>query len=609
MEATHQAQSSNNLLSDTQQSVLPPPQPGIRPKTLSESHWDYPQGCAQLNGNKSLSASTLQERVKTPCVQTLQEREKTPFVQSLQEREKTPCVQSLQERENTPCVQSQNVFIADQFFKLPSQELEVVPVGGRLRCFLHEWQKQKTHQSILSLIQDGYKLPFRKHPKLSRFPCISSGYAGSDRQNALLTSIQDLLQKGAIKVVHTKHSLGFYSRLFLVPKPGNRWRPVIDLSSLNKFLAIPKFKMETPVNTCLPQERRMGYIHRSDRRLPTCPYSYPVMKVPQVLPQRRHLPIYSLPFGLATVPLVFTNLVKEVKLIALQQEIRLHQYLDDWLIRAPSKQVCIEQTQKLVKDLGFVVNLKKSELIPFQRFDFLGYHFLMDMALVKPMQDRWTKLQEMFHCLSLKSVISARTLMSTIGLLASMEKTVKVGRIHMRSFQWHLKTHWKYLMPLDTPIPWNRKMIRHGKWWLDPQNMLQGEFLLPREHKILIFTDASNAEWSTQLNQESTGGLWSQHKKHLHINLLELKAVFLALQFFKKNCSNNLVLIASDNTSVVSYINKQGGTKSAALCALIWRILIWCHNNKVTLRARHVPGSLNIIADGLSRRNQIQSTE
>ena len=34
--------------------------------------------------------------------------------------------------------------------------------------------------------------------------------------------------------------------------------------------------------------------------------------------------------------------------------------------------------------------------------------------------------------------------MSTIGLLASTEKTVKLGRMHMRPFQWHLKTHWKY---------------------------------------------------------------------------------------------------------------------------------------------------------------------
>ena len=41
----------------------------------------------------------------------------------------------------------------------------------------------------------------------------------------------------------------------------------------------------------------------------------------------------------------------------------------------------------------------------------------------------------------------------------------------------------------------------------------------------------------------------------------------------------------------------------------MWRILTWYHLNNVTLRARHVPGSLNVIADGLSRRNQIQSTE
>ena len=142
-------------------------------------------------------------------------------------------------------------------------------------------------------------------------------------------------------------------------------------------------------------------------------------------------------------------------------------------------------------------------------------------------QDRWTKLQEMFHRLSMKSVISARTLMSTIGLLASTEKTVELGRMHMRPFLWHLKTHWKYPMPLDTPILWNQKMIRHGELWLDPQNVLQGEFLHLRE-KQLIFRDATNAGWGAHLGQNSTG-VWFLTEKHLHINLLELKVVLLAL--------------------------------------------------------------------------------
>ena len=320
----------------------------------------------------------------------------------------------------------------------------------------------------------------------------------------------------------------------------------------------------------------------------------------------------SLSFGLATAPLIFTSIVKEVNLIALQSGIRLHQYLDDWLICAPSEQECMDQTQKLLKllkDLGFIVNLTKSELKPSQRLDFVEYHFLLDLALVKPTQDRWTKIQ-MFHHLSIKSVISdIRTLMSTIGLLAAMEKTVKLGRMHIRPFRWHLKTHWKYLMLLDTPIPWNQKTIWHRKWWLDPQNVLQGEYLHPREHEKLIFTDTSNAGWSIHLGQNSTGGLWSLSEKHIHINLLEMKAVLLALQFFQTDCRNNQVLIASDNTSVVAYINKQGGTRSAELCALMWRILTWCDQNNVTLRARYVLGSLNVIVDGLSRRNQVQSTE
>ena len=118
-------------------------------------------------------------------------------------------------------------------------------MGGRLRHFFTQWEHQGAHRSILSLLRDGYKLPFRECPNLSSVPCITSSYTGSDNQSALLTYIQDLLHKGTIEVMHSQNSLGFYSRLFLVPKPGNRWRPVIDLSSLKKFLAIPKFKMET----------------------------------------------------------------------------------------------------------------------------------------------------------------------------------------------------------------------------------------------------------------------------------------------------------------------------------------------------------------------------
>ena len=58
-----------------------------------------------------------------------------------------------------------------------------------------------------------------------------------------------------------------------------------------------------------------------------------------------------------------------------------------------------------------------------------------------------------------------------------------------------------------------------------------------------------------------------------HINHLELKAVFLALKEFQDLCTDKIVLVATDNTATVSYINKEGGMRSGPLCALLWRIL------------------------------------
>ena len=49
--------------------------------------------------------------------------------------------------------------------------------------------------------------------------------------------------------------------------------------------------------------------------------------------------------------------------------------------------------------------------------------------------------------------------------------------------------------------------------------------------------------------------------------------------------------------------------RSGPLCALLWRILTWCTSHQVTLRARHIPGRLNVVADKLSRLGQTIQTE
>ena len=99
----------------------------------------------------------------------------------------------------------------------------------------------------------------------------------------------------------------------------------------------------------------------------------------------------------------------------------------------------------------------------------------------------------------------------------------------------------------------------HLRWWLEESNVLLGQPLHPLQHALQIFTDASNEGWGAHLDDHTARGTWSLPESKLYINHLELKAVFLALKEFQTLVCNKTVLIATDNTTVVAYINKEGG--------------------------------------------------
>ena len=158
-------------------------------------------------------------------------------------------------------------------------------------------------------------------------------------------------------------------------------------------------------------------------------------------------------------------------------------------------------------------------------------------------------------------------------------------------------------------IPLPRSLHPHLHWWLVENNVLTGQPLHPARHALQIFTDASKEGWDAYLNKHTARGTWSLPESKLHINYSELKAVFLALKQFQNLCLGKIVLVATNFTTVVSYINKEGGMRSGPLCALLWRILTWCSRSQVTLKARHIPGRLNVVADKLSRLGQAIQTE
>ena len=307
-------------------------------------------------------------------------------------------------------------------------------VGGRLQKFWPKWETLGANPRVVSILREGYTLPFKMRPPLTRFPLITSGYANPARSRALAQALGALVEKLVVEKVVVRTSLSFYNRLFLVPKPGNKWRPILNLSQLNLFLKTNTFKMQTP-------ETIRVSLHKGEW-VTSLDFSDAYFHIPIYPRSRKDLGFFlnskayqftALPFGLATAPLEFTKVVKEVKLMAQARGIRIHQYLDDWLLGALDPGTCQQNTQTLLdlcRELGWVVNMKKSELVPQQNFNFVGYRFDLLTGRVLPTVECWEALRAKLLFIKNKDLCTIRQLMSLIGLLTTRETGVVRSPTH-----------------------------------------------------------------------------------------------------------------------------------------------------------------------------------
>ena len=197
-----------------------------------------------------------------------------------------------------------------------------------------------------------------------------------------------------------------------------------------------------------------------------------------------------------------------------------------------------------------------------------------------------------------------------MGHLASLERLVPHGRLRMRSLQWHLKSQWSPESdPPSLPVALPEEARRDLSWWMVRDHLLVGVRFGTPAPDLHLYSDASSSGWGAHLLDQNVSGMWSAQEKLLHINLLEMKALFLALQAFQEDVAGHHVTAMCDNSTVVAYVNKQGGTVSRPLCLLTSRLLRWTESFDVHLEARYLPGESNVLADVLSRRGQVVGTE
>ncbi len=95
--------------------------------------------------------------------------------------------------------------------------------------------------------------------------------------------------------------------------------------------------------------------------------------------------------------------------------------------------------------------------------------------------------------------------------------------------------------------------------WSDPSFLRAGVPLEQVSRHAVVFTDASTTGWGATYNGHAVSGVWTGPQLHWHINCLELLAVRLALSRLRGRLERKDVLVRTDNTATVAYINRQGG--------------------------------------------------
>lgn len=432
----------------------------------------------------------------------------------------------------------------------------------------------------------------------------SKNWSSTERNNISI-QLSKLIEKGVIRKCSPAQGQ-FISSIFTVPKPDGSCRLIVNLKNLNKFIRVDHFKLEDIklVSHLLTDGCFMATLDLTDAfyMIHICDEDTKFLRF-YFLDDLYEFT--CLPFGLCTAPYIFTKIMKPVLLFfRLYFKINLVLYLDDFLILGLSYEECLRNL-KIIKyfleNLGFIVNIEKSHMTPSKEQQYLGLRFNSSlMRITLPDDKKVLIFNQVKHFQRVKKC-KIRDFAEFIGRLVFACHGLKYSLIYTKRFE-----RAKFLAlessngNYDADMVLNSELGSDFSWWkshiLNSFNPIrQTEFVLE------LFTDASQKAWGAYCVDGKTHGLWSAQEKSLHINVLELKAVYYGLLCFAKNLKNCDILLRVDNTTAISYINRMGGIQFPYLNQIARDIWAWCESRNLWIYASYIRSKDNIEADLESR--------
>lgn len=471
-----------------------------------------------------------------------------------------------------------------------------IPLPMRLRNHLQHWKFASPMTQ--KIIRRGLTWKWNPKPPPLQMPPPSTS------RGNLYPHISKLLQSGAVISVPLQPC--FPSRVFLVPKATGGERLIIDLSHLNTYIFCPTFKMQdvAKIRNSIPKQAWFTSIDLSDAFHHV--YIHPrFQKYLAFTLDNQLLFFQAMPFGLNLGPIIFTKVITEALKYLHAQRIPASVYIDDWILWSTTPETLTTNTTfttTLLQSLGFTINWKKSQLNPSRTLVYLGVLWDGEAHTVAPSLPNINKAITLTSAVLSKGLLTKKRYEKLLGTLNFVAPFVYQGKYHLRQVILKAPKFKK-----EKSFTLSPTLHQELLWWTNKQNLLASTPISTPPPQLTIWSDASTTGWGGATSQGKTAwGSWPPEEHHLHINALECMAVLRCLQRFNPPL-NSSILIRSDNSVVVSLINKQGSNKSNTLNQMLLHILSLCTLKNWSLQARHIPGHLNTWADSLSRSHIIRA--
>jgi hypothetical protein len=160
---------------------------------------------------------------------------------------------------------------------------------------------------LSDLIQNGHKIKFLNGPPVLSLPLPKfETKLPAEQMLVARKEVLELVQKGAIKQLSYTQAVrnpGYYSKIFSVSKPNGRWRTIINLKPLNRFVSKMKFKMDTAkdVRHVLEKDCFAGIVDLTDAYY-TVSLNQESRKYCRFIFEKKIYEFCALPMGLSVFP-------------------------------------------------------------------------------------------------------------------------------------------------------------------------------------------------------------------------------------------------------------------------------------------------------------------